>query len=168
MIQSLSRDIWNFEDRRNPCSLLSKSFLLSRWAYFSLVCICAAVIASSADSTYIGDFLGGKILWCFTRGMFEYLPTSGASENFVNLFDSFFQLVSRGHINLMKGLISTTFTVAHYKHTTFVMQTQTGTFSARDIARCSFDMPIIPAFAPTMSTTQEGAPEVRPYNVVLR
>ena len=48
------------------------------------------------------------------------------------------------------------------------MQTTTGTPSASAIARCSFDMPMSPAFAPTMRITQEGAPEVRPYNVVFK
>lgn len=51
---------------------------------------------------------------------------------------------------------------------TFVMQTTTGTLSANAIARCSFDIPINPALAPTIRITHEGAPDVRPYNVVLR
>ena len=45
---------------------------------------------------------------------------------------------------------------------TFVMQTTTGTLSARAIAKCSFDMPMSPAFAPTIRMTQEGAPDVSP------
>ena len=48
------------------------------------------------------------------------------------------------------------------------MQTTTGTLSANAIARCSFDIPINPALAPTIRITQEGAPDVSPYNVVLR
>ena len=48
------------------------------------------------------------------------------------------------------------------------MHTTTGTLKASAIARCSFDMPISPAFAPTMRMTQEGAPDVSPYRVVLR
>ena len=51
---------------------------------------------------------------------------------------------------------------------TFVMQTTTGTLNANAIAKCSFDMPIRPALAPTIRITQEGAPDVRPYNVVFR
>ena len=51
---------------------------------------------------------------------------------------------------------------------TLVMHTTTGTFKASEMARCSFDIPITPAFAPTIRTTQEGAPDVSPYNVVLR
>jgi len=54
------------------------------------------------------------------------------------------------------------------KLNTFVMQTTTGTLSANAIARCSFDIPIRPALAPTIRITHEGAPDVRPYNVVLR
>ena len=50
----------------------------------------------------------------------------------------------------------------------FVIQTTTGTLNAKAIARCSFDMPINPAFAPTIKMTQEGAPDVRPYNVVFK
>ena len=45
---------------------------------------------------------------------------------------------------------------------TLVMQTTTGTLRARAMAKCSFDIPISPAFAPTMRITQEGAPEVKP------
>jgi hypothetical protein len=67
------------------------------------------------------------------------------------------------------------------------MQTTTGTLKARAIDKCSLDiprritdynsvpskvmhndLPIRPAFAPTMRMTQDGAPDVRPYNVVLR
>jgi hypothetical protein len=51
---------------------------------------------------------------------------------------------------------------------TFVMQTTTGTFNANAIARCSLDIPMSPAFAPTMRVTQEGAPEVKPYSVVFK
>jgi hypothetical protein len=48
-----------------------------------------------------------------------------------------------------------------------VMQMTTGTLRARDIAKCSLDIPISPAaFAPTIRKTHDGAPEVRPYNVV--
>jgi hypothetical protein len=43
----------------------------------------------------------------------------------------------------------------------------TGTLSASDIAKCSFDIPISPAaLAPTIRKTHDGAPEVSPYNVV--
>jgi hypothetical protein len=48
------------------------------------------------------------------------------------------------------------------------MHTTTGTLSARAMARCSLDMPIRPAFAPTIRMTHEGAPEVSPYKVVFR
>jgi hypothetical protein len=51
---------------------------------------------------------------------------------------------------------------------TFVMVTITGTLNARAIARCSLDIPINPAFAPTMSMTQSGEWDVIPYSVVLR
>jgi len=51
---------------------------------------------------------------------------------------------------------------------TLVIHTATGTPRASAIARCSLDMPISPAFAPTIKMTHEGAPEVRPYNVVFR
>lgn len=51
---------------------------------------------------------------------------------------------------------------------TFVMQTTTGTPRAKAIAKCSLDIPINPALAPTIKRTQDGAPEVRPYRVVLR
>lgn len=49
-----------------------------------------------------------------------------------------------------------------------VIHTTTGTLNANAMARCSLDMPISPAFPPTMSMTHEGAPDVSPYNVVLR
>jgi hypothetical protein len=48
------------------------------------------------------------------------------------------------------------------------MQTTTGTLNASAIERCSLDIPIRPAFAPTIRMTQLGAPEVSPYNVVFR
>ena len=65
------------------------------------------------------------------------------------------------------------------------MHTTTGTLNARAIAKCSLDIPdyqmkttvhprlirnppIKPALAPTMRITQEGAPDVKPYNVVFR
>lgn len=51
---------------------------------------------------------------------------------------------------------------------TFVTQTTTGTLKANAIAKCSFDIPIKPAFAPTMRITHEGAPEVSPYSVVFK
>ena len=51
---------------------------------------------------------------------------------------------------------------------TLVMQTITGMVNARAAARCSLDIPIRPAFAPTIRMTQDGDPEVRPYNVVFR
>ena len=51
---------------------------------------------------------------------------------------------------------------------TFVMHTTTGTLKASAMARCSFDMPIRPALAPTIKMTQDGDPEVRPYNVVFK
>lgn len=49
-----------------------------------------------------------------------------------------------------------------------VMQTTTGTLKARAIARCSLDMPMSPAFPPTMRMTQDGDPDVNPYRVVFR
>lgn len=51
---------------------------------------------------------------------------------------------------------------------TFVMQTTTGTLSAKAMAKCSLDIPMSPALAPTIRSTQEGAPEVSPYNVVFK
>jgi hypothetical protein len=51
---------------------------------------------------------------------------------------------------------------------TLVMQTTIGTLRARATARCSFDMPITPALAPITRITQDGAPDVKPYKVVLR
>lgn len=48
------------------------------------------------------------------------------------------------------------------------MQTTIGTLSASAIAKCSLDIPIKPAFAPTIRTTQDGAPDVKPYNVVFK
>lgn len=51
---------------------------------------------------------------------------------------------------------------------TLVMQATTGTLKANAMARCSFDIPIKPAFAPTIKITQDGAPDVSPYNVVFR
>lgn len=48
------------------------------------------------------------------------------------------------------------------------MQTTTGTLKASAMAKCSLDIPIKPAFAPTISITHEGAPDVKPYSVVFR
>ena len=42
------------------------------------------------------------------------------------------------------------------------MHTETGTLSARAIAKCSLDIPISPAFAATIKITNDGDPEVRP------
>ena len=50
----------------------------------------------------------------------------------------------------------------------FVTQTTIGTLRARATAKCSFDMPMTPALAPMTKITQDGAPDVKPYNVVLR
>lgn len=49
-----------------------------------------------------------------------------------------------------------------------VIQTTTGTLKARAIARCSFDIPISPALAPTIRITHDGAPDVNPYRVVFK
>ena len=49
-----------------------------------------------------------------------------------------------------------------------VIQTTIGTLRARATARCSLDMPITPALAPMTKITQDGAPDVKPYSVVLR
>ncbi len=51
---------------------------------------------------------------------------------------------------------------------TFVMHTTTGTLNANAMARCSLDIPMSPALPPTIRMTQDGDPDVRPYNVVLR
>lgn len=51
---------------------------------------------------------------------------------------------------------------------TFVIQTTTGTLRASAIAKCSFDMPISPALAPTIRITHDGAPDVNPYRVVFK
>lgn len=51
---------------------------------------------------------------------------------------------------------------------TLVMQTTIGTLRAKAIAKCSFDIPIRPALAPTIKRTQDGAPDVNPYSVVFR
>ena len=48
------------------------------------------------------------------------------------------------------------------------MHTTMGTLNASAIAKCSFDIPIKPALAPTMRITQDGAPDVKPYNVVFK
>ncbi len=45
---------------------------------------------------------------------------------------------------------------------TLVMHTTIGTLKANAIDKCSFDMPMSPALAPTINMTQEGAPEVSP------
>jgi len=50
----------------------------------------------------------------------------------------------------------------------FVIHTTTGTLKASAMDRCSFDIPINPALAPTIKITQDGAPEVKPYSVVFR
>ena len=54
------------------------------------------------------------------------------------------------HLNLMKP------------QGTLVMHTATGTLRARAIAKCSLDIPINPAFAATIKSTKDGAPDVRP------
>ena len=51
---------------------------------------------------------------------------------------------------------------------TLVMHTTTGTLNANEMARCSLDMPMSPALPPTIRMTQDGDPDVRPYNVVFR
>lgn len=48
------------------------------------------------------------------------------------------------------------------------MQTINGTSKASVTARCSFDIPIRPALAPTIKITQEGAPDVSPNSVVFK
>ena len=77
--------------------------------------------------------------------------------------------------SLFGGVISTCGTtfmtiwgVYRKRRKTLVMQTTIGTLSARATARCSFDMPMTPALAPITRITQDGAPDVKPYNVVLR
>lgn len=57
---------------------------------------------------------------------------------------------------------------AYYNESTLVMQTTTGTFKASAIAKCSLDIPISPAFAPTIKITHEGEPDVSPYRVVFK
>jgi len=58
--------------------------------------------------------------------------------------------------------------VERFGKQTLVTHTTIGTLNASAIDKCSFDIPMRPAFAPTIRITQEGAPEVKPYNVVLR
>ena len=57
---------------------------------------------------------------------------------------------------------------SRYTKITLVMQTMTGMVKARAAARCSLDIPMRPALAPTMRMTQDGDPEVKPYSVVFR
>ena len=51
---------------------------------------------------------------------------------------------------------------------TLVMHMMKGMLSAREIARCSFDIPMTPALAPTIIMIQDGAPDVKPYKVVFK
>jgi hypothetical protein len=51
---------------------------------------------------------------------------------------------------------------------TLVTTHTTGTERARATDKCSFDIPISPALAPTMRRTKSGCVAVSPNNVVLR
>ena len=75
--------------------------------------------------------------------------------------------IHRRHVDLQEYPSIASFARLGHMHT-FVMQTTTGTFNANEIAKCSFYMPIRPAFAPTMRITHDGAPDVRPYSVVFK
>src|ERR1700731_5364052 len=95
------------------------------------------------------------------------VPAPWAFQNFDDLLDGLCEDVRRCHVNLVSLHVSN---VGKHKvdGATLVMQTTTGTFNARAIAKCSLDIPMKPAFAPTIRMTQVGASEVSPYIVVFK
>lgn len=88
------------------------------------------------------------------------LPAPRAFQDFHNLFDGLSHYVRGRHVNLEKERLG--ISDMRVAGLALVMQTTTGTLRARAIDKCSLDIPISPAFAPTIKMTQEGAPEVKP------
>ena len=84
------------------------------------------------------------------------------------MLDSFSHDIRWSHVDLQKSISVSEEGRYEGSERTFVIHTTTGTLKASAMDRCSFDMPINPALAPTIKMTQEGAPEVKPYNVVFR
>src|SRR5258708_34028808 len=97
----------------------------------------------------------------------EYPPATTAAQNFHHLRQRFLEFVWRRHIYLWINVYDDPGGCRKCRKT-LVMQTTIGTLSARATARCSFDMPMTPALAPMTRITQDGAPDVKPYNVGLR
>lgn len=88
-------------------------------------------------------------------------PASGTLQYFDHLFHSFRKYIWRRHVNLRVGMNKRQ-SRGSYHDFTLVIHTTTGTLKASAMARCSLDIPINPALAPTMRTTQDGAPDVKP------
>lgn len=82
------------------------------------------------------------------------------------LLESLLEHVRRSHIDLRESERESLSEDSRGR--TLVTTQTTGTERASATERCSFDMPIKPAFAPTMSSTKLGLVAVRPNKVVLR
>ena len=95
-------------------------------------------------------------------------PAPWALKDLYDLLDSFSHDVRWSHIDLQKSKSISQEKRYERCEVTFVIHTTTGTLKASAMDRCSFDIPINPALAPTIKMTQDGAPEVRPYSVVFR
>ena len=113
----------------------------------------------------------GFLLWSTASevaAMYKYLnrPASWTLQYLDDLFHSLSHLIRRSHVNLSCITLGAC-KISDHKHT-FVIHTTTGTLRARAMARCSFDIPINPALAPTIRITQDAAPDVKPYNVVFK
>ena len=97
-----------------------------------------------------------------------YVPTPRTLENFDHILNIFLHDIGGCHINLEVTSPCKLYLIIVSSTLTLVIHMIKGTLKASEIAKCSFDIPMIPAFAPTMIIMHDGAPEVNPYRVVFR
>jgi hypothetical protein len=167
MVKPFSSDVGYFEHWAQPtafCSAGNHQEGRNR-THLSVANVGASSIATSADLTKTGVFLGRsqcqrpkvKIMAYRHPGLLSILTTcfTVSSITFGGVMSIYL-----GEPLKIVGLQRT--------RSTLVMQTMTGMVKARAAARCSLDIPMRPALAPTIRITQDGDPDVKPYNVVFR
>lgn len=134
--------------------------------HLSLANIGASSIAISADLTKTGVLLREVAQNCSCQVKIEMYRHPGL----LKILTTCFTVSSITFGGVMSIYFVGALNSVEFERTriTLVMQTMTGMVKARAAARCSLDIPIRPALAPTMRMTQDGDPEVKPYNVVFR
>jgi hypothetical protein len=97
------------------------------------------------------------------RGLQQGIRTAYRQPGLCNIFVTCFIVSASFGAGVISILQKVNFAFADFTvYLTLVIHTTTGTPRAKAMARCSLDIPINPALAPTIKITHEGAPEVRP------